>query len=334
MHSGNSGGPCLNQDGRVAGVAFQKSKNGSHDNIGFIISASTVRAFLSRCHEDGTYTLAPSYCYKFCNLLNRSLRLAHEVPPKIKGVLLTSVSETVHGALQKGDVLTKVDNYELANDGQVYLRDEELISHLFVYSGKRLNESVVYTVYRNGQLVELEPLVLSHIPYLFNMFPTVDHLDEYLFVGPALFVPASYGLCYQAEEPSSLLRGSIKKSAILWPHEWEDGQTEIVLMIKIMAHDESFDYDQPWSRALKYNGTPIRSLRHLRDMWQASCNSKDNQQDDGKEHRFARLELECQDDLVFEIGAGEAAVQDVMKIHNIPEPSVIYDLPNPKYRFS
>ena len=334
INPGNSGGPVLDRDGRVVGVAFSKSKDGSHDNIGFIISASTVKAFQSRCHADGSYTLAPSYCYKFCNLFNRSLRLAHNVPPHIKGVLLTSVSHVAQGQLREGDVLVKVDDYELANDGQVYLRNDELISHLFVFSGKCMNEPVVFTVYRDGQIITTEPIVLCHIPYLFNIFPWVNHQPDYLFIGPALFVPCSYGLAYQAKEPTSLLRGAIKKLATKWPHEWEDGQTEIVWMIKIMAHDESYDYSQPWSRALTYNGTPIRSLRHLRDMWEESIQLANSEAEgNGKHHHFARIELEFQNDLVFEVQAATRAIQDVMRIHNIPESSVI--LPkNPKYRFT
>lgn len=338
INAGNSGGPVFNGLGQVTGVAFSKSKNGSHDNIGFIIAASTVRAFLSRCHFDpnddtnATYTLAPSYCYTYCNLFNRSLRLAHQVPNHIKGVLLTSVSPTTAGQLQKGDVLTKVDDYELANDGQVFLRHDELISHLFCFSGKCLHEPVVFTVYRKGQLIQTQPVVLVHIPYLFNVFPHVDHQPDYLFVGPALFVPCSYGLAYQAKEPSSLLRGAIKKLAMQWPDEWNNGMTEVVLLIKIMAHDESFDYARPWSRAVSYNGTPIQSLRHLRDLWQASQATADAD-DDSDKHHFARVALEFQDDLIFEVKAATRAVQDVMTCHNIPQASVILSK-NPKYRFT
>ena len=354
INSGNSGGPVFDKMGHVAGVAFQKLTNSGSDNIGYIIAASTVQAFLSRCgnHYATTppsstyYTLAPSVPYRYSRMFNRSLRLAHNVPDDIEGVLLTSVCEDcLQGQLKKGDILTKVDDYELTSDGQVYLRNHELIGHCFIFSGKCRDEPVVFTVYREGKLVKSDPIVLRHIPFLFTLFPTVDHQPEYLLIGPALFVPCSYGLAYQRTEADSLLKGSIQKSALLWPHEWDKEQTQIVLLVKLMAHDESFDLNCIWSRVLEYNGTPVQSLKHLGEMWEETRRGQvpavvgekdkdkhDKDHDDNAgaetasttvEYKFARIKLEFQDDLVFEVKGAMKAEIDVMRDRNIPERSVI-----------
>ena len=45
VNSGTSGGPALDERGRVAGVAFS-SYAGSADNIGYLVPASVVEAFL------------------------------------------------------------------------------------------------------------------------------------------------------------------------------------------------------------------------------------------------------------------------------------------------
>jgi S1-C subfamily serine protease len=116
INSGNSGGPVFDKTGKVAGVAFRKRVVKGTDNIGYIISASTVKAFLSRCHEDGTYTLAYSAPYYSSSMFNRSQRLAHNVPDGVDGVLITSVSGTMRDHVQTGDILTKVDGYPLATD--------------------------------------------------------------------------------------------------------------------------------------------------------------------------------------------------------------------------
>jgi S1-C subfamily serine protease len=59
VNAGNSGGPVLNSQGKVAGVAFCKSTSTNSDNIGYVIAASVVHQFSGRCHSDGTYSLCP-----------------------------------------------------------------------------------------------------------------------------------------------------------------------------------------------------------------------------------------------------------------------------------
>lgn len=352
INSGNSGGPVFDNSGKVTGVAFQKVAEKGSDNIGYIIAASTVRAFLSRCdHEQGIYTMAPSAPYRYSRLFNRSMRLAHNVPDHIQGVLINAVCDTaVKGQLKKGDVLTQIDGYNVESDGQTYLRGDELIQHDFVFAAKKRHEPVRFTVFRDGNIVECEPIVMTHIPNLFTLYPEVDHLAEYLFIGPALFVPASYGLIYQGSEPDSILRGTIKKDAYLWPHEWPQGtEQQLVLLIKIMAHDASFDYKRSWSLVTKYNGTPVQSLKHLRDLWQATRDEAEKYKNDGdkdtnelkagddgntekEKYQFARIDFDCNEELIFEVQTAIQAERDVLAAHNIPKACVILP-PNPKYRW-
>jgi PDZ domain len=211
-----------------------------------------------------------------------------------------------------------------------------------VFTEKRIDEPVVFTVFRQGRLIQLDPVVLKHIPYLCSIFPTVDHQQSYLFIGPALFVPCSYGLAYQSAAPSTLLKGSLRKSLLLWPDEWDKGITEIVLLVKIMAHDESFDLNSStFDRVLEYNGTPVKSLSHLRDLWEATraevSNDDDtnNKEEATEQNKFAHIKLEFEPDLVFEVKGAINAESDVLRDLNIPYHQRAVIMPtNPKYRFS
>ena len=103
------------------------------DNIGYLIPAVLVRAFLGRVDaENGTYMLSGTIPYRCHSLENHSLRLAHKVPDSIHGLLITSVADAPSGEdgneysplqLQPGDILTKIDDSEVADDGQVVLRE-------------------------------------------------------------------------------------------------------------------------------------------------------------------------------------------------------------------
>jgi hypothetical protein len=338
LQAGNSGGPAFNSQGQVTGVAFCKSGCKNVDNIGYVIPADVVRAFLGRCHDDGTYTLSPSVPYFWEPLENRSLRLFHRVPDDVHGILLTDVAPTVRGALQKGDVLTKIDSSPIADDGQVTLRGDELIQHRYLLRGKRVDEETVFSVYRDGKHIENSPCVLTDIPTIYHRWPNVDHQTDYLILGALVLLPFSYGLML-----SSLAGTSLQNDYLTWgrrwPGDWED-KDELVVLTSILAHELSFAYKRPWRRVVSYNDVPVKSLRHLRDLWEESCSAAAaaaaSSSSGNKKKRaapsFVRIELDQDDDIVFEVRAAMEAQSEILQIHQIPQSSEI-NPPNPKYKF-
>ena len=116
-----------------------------------------------------------------------------------------------------------------------------------------------------------------------------------------------------------------------WPQEWE-GKTGLVVLVDILAHELTFSYSRPWRRVKAYNGTPVLSLEHLRDMWQESCQeSKASIEAGDAEPKFARLELQSDDDIVLEVQAAMEAESEVLRRHQIPKSSHISP-PNPNYK--
>ena len=51
-----------------------------------------------------------------------------------------------------------------------------------------------------------------------------------------------------------------------------------------------------------------------------------------KKPKFCRIELEHDDEIVFEIKAALAAQSEILEVHQIPKACVINPRPNPKYR--
>ena len=358
-------------------VAFRKrvtTKSQKVDNIGYLIPAVVVQAFLGRIRSmDGnghgevcTYTLSPSIPYRAHSLENHSLRLAHNVPQSVHGVLITSVYDesgenqaghndcngtggSTNGAafLQKGDVLTKVDGKEVADDGQVVLRGDELIQHAYLMRIKKVDEPVEFTVFRNGQHVTCQPRVLRDIPCIIPRWDDIDFQPNYVLLGAVVLLP-----CFQALKQYKNCGSRLKADIIDWskryPQEWE-GKKGLVVMTDIFAHELTFSYGRPWRRVVKYNGIPVQSLQHVQQLWAESCaavdmdsevNGESNSIQNGdnghgknptsKELSFVRLELENDDDVVFEVRAAMEAQSEVMATHKIQKPFQILP-PNPKY---
>ena len=320
----------------MTGVAFFKNTSKKTDNVGYLIPSDTVRTFLGRCQKEGeegkwTYTLSPSVPYDWHGLENHSLRLAHKVPSSIHGVLVTSVSNTLDGILKKGDVLTHIDGKALADDGQVVLRRDELIQHRYLLRGKRVDEPTIFTVFRDGKAnQQCPPCVLGNIPSICLRWIDVDYPPDYLILGALVMLPLSWALRSHKRCGTRLIADCIDWCG-KWPQEWE-GKTELVVLVDILAHELTFSYNRPWRRVTKYNGTPILSLEHLRDLWHASCQeSKDAVEGGNTEPTFARIELESDDDIVLEVSAAMAAESEILKRHQIPQASQISP-PNPSYK--
>jgi hypothetical protein len=78
----------------------------------------------------------------------------------------------------------------------------------------------------------------------------------------------------------------------------------------------------------------VKSLRHLRDLWKESCeNVTTSSSEKRSTPSFVRIELEHDDDIVFEIQAAIDAEKEILKVYQIPKPSII-NPPNPNYNLN
>lgn len=309
----------------MTGVAFLKDTSKTTDAIGYLIPASIVQTFLGRCDpKTNKYTLSPSIPYRWHKLENKSLRLAHNVPADVHGILLTSTCQSMP-SLQQGDVLTHIDGKAVADDGQVILRGDELIQHSYLLRGKRVDEPTVFSVYRNGKHVECPSHVLKDIPSICVRWSNVDYQPDYLILGALVLLPLSWSLRSHKKCGTRLIADCIDWCQ-KWPHEWGDERTGIVILAEIFAHELSFSYYRPWRRVVAYNGTTVQSLQHLGDLWEASCQAAK----ETEEPTFARIGLQSDDDVVFEVRAAMEAQADVMQNNQIPTPFHISE-PNPAY---
>jgi len=326
INPGNSGGPVFNSRGEVAGVAFCKDVRSESDNIGYVIPAEVVRAFLERrAHDDGRYVLSPSVPYRWHKLENKSLRRAHGVPDSLSGVLLTSVSPSAAGELRQGDVLTKIDGRRVSDDGQVTLRGDELIQHRYLLRGKRVGEPTVFTVFRDGIEVEAPSLNLKDLPPICARRADVDYLPEYLILGALALVPLAQPLGWYKQQCPIDLQATIQQWNRRWPGEARQGKDQLIILLNVFASELTFGYIRPWRRVTAYNGTELTSLGHLRKLWRATIDEVNEAEAAGKtpEAITVRLSLEFDDDIVLDAATAIAAEAQVLKTHAIAKASFI-----------
>ncbi len=188
INPGNSGGPVI-QNGKVVGVAFQGLREA--ENIGYMIPTTVIKHFLTDI-DDGKYDGFGSMGAMFYpGLHNSSYRDYLKVPPNEDGIVVigTIMHSSVESFLQPGDVVTKIDNYNIDNDGMIQIYGLRLFISEAVES-KQIGETLQLTFYRKGNLKETTATIALNKP-VFEQVRQYDRPPPYVCFAGLVFVPAT-----------------------------------------------------------------------------------------------------------------------------------------------
>ncbi|KPK37143.1 MAG: hypothetical protein AMJ65_15305 [Phycisphaerae bacterium SG8_4] len=188
INPGNSGGPVI-QDGQVVGVAFQGLTEA--DNIGYMIPTTVIRHFLKDV-EDGRYDGFGSMGTIFYpGLHNPSYRDYLQVPPEEDGVVVldTVMHSSLESVLKPADVMTRIDDYNIDNDGTVVIHGLRL-SISEVVEAKQIGETTELTFYRQGKRMTATATIALNRP-IFEQARQYDRPPPYVCFAGLVFVPAT-----------------------------------------------------------------------------------------------------------------------------------------------
>lgn len=148
INPGNSGGPLINIQGQVIGITSSKiASNGgtSVEGLGFAIPSNDAQNIIKQLESNGKVT-RPALGIQMVNLSNvgaSDLRKLNIPSGLTSGVVVRSVQNNMpaNGHLQKYDVITKVDDKEIASSTDL---QHALYNHA-------IGDTIKVTYYRNGK---------------------------------------------------------------------------------------------------------------------------------------------------------------------------------------
>ena len=156
-----------------------------------MIPTTVVKHFLKDI-QDGKYDAFGSMGVIFYpGLHNDSYRSYLKVPDGQDGlvVLGTQLNSSVENVLQKGDVLTKVDDYNIDNDGMIYINGFRM-SISEAIETKQIGETLNLTFYRQGELKTATITIALNRP-IFEQARIYDQPPPYVCFAGLVFVPAT-----------------------------------------------------------------------------------------------------------------------------------------------
>jgi S1-C subfamily serine protease len=162
INPGNSGGPVL-QHGKVVGVAFQGLVTA--DNIGYMIPTTVINHFLTDV-TDGTYDGFGKFGINlFPGLHNPYYKEHLKIPADEEGIVITNVplNSSSYGVLKEGDVLTKIGDFNIDNDGRIFI-DGLTLGLSEALDRKQFGEIITLDFYRGGEKRHQEFTVQANTP--------------------------------------------------------------------------------------------------------------------------------------------------------------------------
>lgn len=260
INPGNSGGPVI-QDGKVVGVAFQGLSEA--DNIGYMIPTTVIRHFLEDV-EDGKYDAFGSMGTLFYpGLHNPSYKEYLKVPPGEDGVVVldTVMHSSIESILQPADVMTRVDDYNIDNDGMVNIHGLRL-SISEVIESKQIGEKAELTFYRQGERMTATATIALNRPIL-ERARQYDRPPPYVCFAGLVFVPATrnfletWGRQWPRDIPF-YLRYLYAHSLVLN----KDRQRKEYVVLSAIMPDEINSYAEPFRSHVveEINGIKIHGL--------------------------------------------------------------------------
>ena len=148
INSGNSGGPLVNSMGEVVGMntfIFSGSQSsGTSIGLGFAIPINRVKKILKELRQNGTVDRTFKTGISVVNLTRRYARYM-DVNIQ-KGVIIASVesnSPAAKAKLQVGDIIIKINDYEVTSSDQI----DEIFDDLDAKAGDILK----FRIYRKGK---------------------------------------------------------------------------------------------------------------------------------------------------------------------------------------
>jgi S1-C subfamily serine protease len=254
INPGNSGGPVV-KDGKLVGVAFQGMRAG--ENMGYMVPPTLIEHFLTDL-KDNRYDGFPNIGIRIAAMENADLRRWAGMSNDQSGVLITMVPELVaeKKLLQQNDVILSIDGINIANDGTVVFRNQEVISFAYLIWQRQVGESCRFQVLRKGQVVDLEyPL---DNPKQIIPARAFGELPSYYIFGGLIFVPLTQNYLDSLGQnvPRNLLYFADKATVT---HE----RDEIVLLSQVLVDDVNVGYQLGSVAVESVNDVPVRNLKHL-----------------------------------------------------------------------
>lgn len=311
INSGNSGGPALDANNRVVGIAFESAAGSSAalENVGYLVPVSVINHFLRDVERHGKFRGFCDYGFMWQRMDSPALRRYFNMSATDTGILVCDIKRTAPAfqVLRRDDIITHIEEVPVSNAGTIPVDFAEPLPFHYRISNKHPGENVQLGVLRDGSPMQLEYELREASEHVLVPVRELRAQPEYYILAGIVFVvltvpylEANFGVDWATRAPPRLAEITHNNRK-----EFMDQQVVVVAQVlssEIILADCAF-HD---SIVTAVNGTMPRNLNHLVSLVDA-CRET-----------FLRLELDGDFVVVVDLEEARVTAKDVMRRHAIP----------------
>lgn len=252
INAGNSGGPILDGDGKILGVAFQKLIGQGVENQGHGVPAYLIHRFL-----DSLKTNVP-------DLPSLGIQIQHMDSPALRamtgsrGIL---VNWSRNPSIQVGDVIEGINGHKIDNHGLTRIFGDRNMHFSALLHSKFVNDTVELSIWRDGENIT----VVSSLMGSADLVPLqqYERKPEYLVYGGLVFQPLSTD--YLAGWPNERDRPCHLQQLVVGG-KIEADRDQVVVLTNVLASQCNTGYGSGWVGApilVAVNDAKVKNLEHL-----------------------------------------------------------------------
>jgi hypothetical protein len=233
----------------------------------------------------------------------RLARLVKGMPKEVTGLIVAEPgSKAKDYPLKKWDVITRVGDHVVDNQGYVEVRDGLRLKYMYYVPQLAKDGRVPLTILRDGKELAVEAPVAPDrelvIPALKDAYP------EYFIYGPLVFTAATQEYIRNLGGSGVGLLAALDSPMLarLTDAPAEPGEQIVVLATRMFPHPITKGYDsRPLGVIDNLSGTKVKNLAHLAELLRES------------KEEFLRFEMaDRSESLVFRRSEIEAATESIL----------------------
>ncbi len=263
INGGNSGGPVLDSNGSLVGIAMMA---GGGNDEGFIIPVPVIQHFLTDI-ADGSYEGFPDILAEMTLMENPSMQKRFGLGEDQSGILLISVPDEVKKStgLRDRDILMSIDGKQIAGDATIVYRGTERVLYMYALHAKQLGQYVDLEVYRDGKVMRKRIRLtdtaypVKNPPFLYDLKPKYYIYGGFVFTTLNESYLRSFGSSYSWRDnaPANLYYWYFSRGVA-------DREKEFVIIADVLSDPVNMGYEYVSNAIVTtVNGKAIGSISEL-----------------------------------------------------------------------